>query len=107
MRKTCSDNIEPTDVLNRIHKGSGHTNDADDMGSLATLFTDRYEGLCNITFEPFATKQPGTCEKLSKRFVRRQPISNVTIQCDGETPEHVCEQMKEDCDRHEVRQSYF
>jgi hypothetical protein len=41
-------------VLDRIHKGNGYANKADDLGSLATLFTEHWEsaeGLYNITLE--------------------------------------------------------
>jgi hypothetical protein len=49
-----SEDIELSDVLNRINKGNGYANKADDLGSLATLFTEHWEsaqGLCNITLE--------------------------------------------------------
>jgi hypothetical protein len=46
--------MELTGVLNRIRKDNGHVNAAD-LGSLATLLTDRCdrnEGLCPIKMTP-------------------------------------------------------
>jgi hypothetical protein len=78
---TCSDDMEPTDVLNRIRKGNEHSNDADDMGSLATLFTERwdtYEGLCNITLEDITRAEAVGADILQAITPpRKHPCDNV------------------------------
>jgi hypothetical protein len=59
--------MEPTDVLNMIRKGIEHSNYADNMGSLVTLSTDRwdrYEGLSNITLEAITPARKHPCDNV-------------------------------------------
>ncbi len=51
------DDPELGDVVAHIRTGNGHANNADDMGSLATLFNehwDKAEGKCDVTLEDIA-----------------------------------------------------
>jgi hypothetical protein len=52
-----ADDPELGDVVSHIRSGNGYANRADDLGSLATLFTEhwaRAEGKCDVTLEDIA-----------------------------------------------------